>query len=104
VLSRELTDFGIYPPINILNSASRVMGDIIDNEHKRVAMKFKRIYSLLKENEVLIRIGAYQKGSDKELDMAIAKKEAMEKFLQQSPDEVFTINETKQMLTEIIDG
>jgi flagellum-specific ATP synthase len=104
VLSRELTDFGIYPPINILNSASRVMGDIIDNEHKRVAMKFKRIYSLLKENEVLIRIGAYQKGSDKELDMAIAKKEAMEKFLQQSPDEVFTLEETKKMLIDIIDS
>ena len=78
VLSRELTDFGIYPPINIQNSASRVMNDIISEEHKLLARKFKRLNSLLKENEVLLRIGAYQKGSDKELDMAIAKKVFMQ--------------------------
>ena len=88
VLSREMTDFGIYPPINILNSASRVMGDVATKEHVESARKFKRMFSLLKENEVLIRIGAYEKGNDKELDEAIEKKEAMEEFLKQAPDEV----------------
>ena len=83
VLSRELTDFGLYPPINILNSASRVMNDIISVDHFRAAMKFRRIYTLLKENETLIRIGAYTKGSDKELDEAINKKPLMEKFMSQ---------------------
>jgi flagellum-specific ATP synthase len=85
VLSREMTDFGIYPPINILNSASRVMGDVTDKEHQANAMKFKRMFSLLKENEVLIRIGAYTKGGDIELDEAILKKEAMYDFLKQEP-------------------
>ena len=83
VLSREMTDFGIYPPIHILNSASRVMNDIISQEHFRAVMKFRRLYTLLKENEVLIRIGAYIEGSDPELDEAIAKKEAMQKFISQ---------------------
>ncbi|HEB7543338.1 TPA: flagellar protein export ATPase FliI [Campylobacter coli] len=101
VLSRELTDFGIYPPINIQNSASRVMGDIISPEHKLWARKFKRLNSLLKENEVLLRIGAYQKGSDKELDEAIAKKEFMQKFLGQNPEESFEFKETIRLLSQI---
>jgi len=83
VLSREMTDFGIYPPVHILNSASRVMNDIISEDHFRAVMKFRRLYTLLKENETLIRIGAYTKGSDRELDEAIAKKEKMEKFISQ---------------------
>lgn len=101
VLSRELTDFGIYPPINIQNSASRVMGDIISPEHKLWARKFKRLNSLLKENEVLLRIGAYQKGNDKELDEAIAKKEFMQKFLGQNPEESFEFEETIRLLSQI---
>lgn len=84
VLSRELTDFGIYPPVHILNSASRVMNDIISPEHLKAVLKFRRLYTILKENEMLIRIGAYQKGTDPELDEAIGKKEQMEKFLVQN--------------------
>ncbi|HAA1500157.1 TPA_asm: EscN/YscN/HrcN family type III secretion system ATPase [Campylobacter jejuni] len=101
VLSRELTDLGIYPPINIQNSASRVMSDIISPEHKLWARKFKRLNSLLKENEVLLRIGAYQKGSDKELDEAISKKEFMQKFLGQNPEESFEFNQTLELLSQI---
>ncbi|MCV3487741.1 flagellar protein export ATPase FliI [Campylobacter lari] len=101
VLSRELTDFGIYPPINIQNSASRVMGDIISDEHKLAARKFKRLNSLLKENEVLLRIGAYQKGTDKELDQAIAKKDFMRQFLSQNPEESFEFEDTINMLKMI---
>jgi flagellum-specific ATP synthase len=102
VLSRELTDFGIYPPIHILNSASRVMNDIISPEHFEAARKFRRLYTLLKENEMLIRIGAYAKGSDKDLDEAISKKEAMERFLTQGAkfksDFIETIEELVAMM------
>ena len=83
VLSREMTDFGIYPPVHILNSASRIMNDIISEEHFRAVIKFRRLYTLLKENETLIRIGAYTKGTDAELDEAIDKKVGMEKFISQ---------------------
>ena len=102
VLDRSLTDYGIYPPINILNSASRVMGNVASKEHLQKARKFKRLYALLKENEVLIRIGAYQKGVDKELDEAINKKEAMENFLRQTPDELFDFEEILNMLFSIV--
>lgn len=101
VLDRSLTDYGIYPPINILNSASRVMGDVTTPEHRANARKFKRYYSMLKENEVLIRIGAYQKGSDKELDMAIAKKAFMDDFIRQDATVGYAIADTVKILEQI---
>ena len=102
VLSRELTDFGIYPPIHILNSASRVMNDIITEEHLRAVLKFRRLYTILKENEMLIRIGAYTKGTDPELDEAINKKEPMEKFITQSSVVQNHFKETFDNLLEIM--
>ena len=101
VLSREFTDMGIYPPINILNSASRVMGDIITTQHKQAVMKFKKLYALYKENEVLIRIGAYQKGVDKELDEAVNKIDKMKQFLLQQPDEIYSFEQVVQMITSL---
>lgn len=104
VLSRELTDFGIYPPIHILNSASRVMNDVISPEHFTAVRRFRRLYTLLKENEMLIRIGAYVKGTDRELDEAIAKKEEMEKFLMQGARYVSNFQETVEQLIAMMKG
>lgn len=102
VLSRELTDRGIYPPINIMNSASRVMSDVVSKSHVEMTQKFKKLYSLLKENETLIRIGAYTKGSDQELDEAIDKKTIMEDFMKQPPYEKVKFGLTELKLTEIM--
>ena len=102
ILDRNLTDLGIYPPINILTSASRVMGNVIDEIHMQKVRKFKRLYSLLKENEVLLRIGAYQKGTDPEIDEAVTKKEQMENFLTQTPKEIYSFDEIKNMLFNIV--
>ncbi len=102
VLSRELTDFGIYPPVHVLQSASRVMNDIISDEHLQAVMKFRRYYTLLKENEVLIRIGAYTKGTDAELDEAINKKEAMQTFMSQKSDHQSNLDETIKNLIELM--
>jgi len=102
VLSRELTDFGIYPPIHILNSASRVMNDIISTEHFEAARKFRRLYTLLKENEVLIRIGAYTAGNDAELDEAITKKDEMESFISQGSNFISDYDESIQNLISLM--
>ncbi|KPH56046.1 ATP synthase [Helicobacter pullorum] len=102
VLDRSLTDFGIYPPINILNSASRLMGDVAQKEHILAARKFRRLYSMLKENEVLIRIGAYQAGSHKEIDEAIAKKSDMEDYLRQNYDESWDYTKSVNRLIELM--
>lgn len=102
VLDRSLTDFGIYPPINILNSASRLMNDIVSKEHKTAAFKFRRLYATLKENEVLIRIGAYQTGSDPEIDEAIAKKGLIENFLRQDKNEQIPFEQTVADLIKLV--
>jgi len=104
VLSREMTDFGIYPPIHILNSASRVMNDIITPDHFEAARKFRRLYTLLKENEMLIRIGAYTQGSDAELDEAIDKKAAMERFLSQGANYQSKFDETVNELVALMNS
>ena len=101
VLSRELTDFGIYPPVHILNSASRVMNDIISEEHLKAVLKFRRLYTTLKENEMLIRIGAYTKGTDPDLDEAISKKNDMEKFLIQNAMQTCDFNDTLETLLKL---
>ena len=102
VLSRELTDRGIYPPIDILSSASRVMNDVITPDHLEAARKFRRMLALLRENEMLVRIGAYQKGSDPQLDEALAKKDAMEAFLTQRADETVPFDETIERLKAVV--
>ncbi|PAF43495.1 flagellar protein export ATPase FliI [Helicobacter sp. 11S02629-2] len=101
MLDRNLTDFGIYPPINILSSASRLMNDIITPEHKKAAIKFRKMQALLKENEVLIRIGSYQKGNDKDLDEAIDKKQDIEDFLKQDENEKSEYEECVKTLIEL---
>lgn len=102
VLNRELSEFGIYPPINILASASRLSNDIIDDKHRANAIKFRKTYAILKENEILVRIGSYQKGSDKELDFALEKKAKLEQFLEQNEKEISAFEDTIKKLEEVV--
>lgn len=101
VLSRDLSEKGIYPPINILSSASRIMNDIVDKKQKENIIRFRNAYSLLKENEILIRIGSYQKGSDKELDFAIERRERMDRFLEQDANSLIEFDEVCKQLESI---
>lgn len=93
VLTRELTEQGFYPPINLLKSASRVMDKVVTKEHYNDFLKLKRVLSLIKENEVLVRVGAYKKGMDPELDNAMARKEKIREFLTQSTQENVSFDE-----------
>ena len=72
VLTRKLTEEGFYPPIDLLQSASRVIDKVVPKEQYNRFLKLKRVLSLINENEVLIRIGAYKRGMDKELDHALS--------------------------------
>lgn len=101
VLSRDLSEKGIYPPINILSSASRIMNDIVDKKQRENIIRFRNTYSLLKENEILIRIGSYQKGSDKELDFAIERREKMDRFLEQDANSLIEFDEVCKQLESI---
>jgi flagellum-specific ATP synthase len=93
VLTRELTEQGFYPPIDLLQSASRVIDKVISKEQYNDFLKLKRILSLIKENEILIRVGAYAKGTDIELDRALGKKDKIRNFLVQDTNSSFSFDE-----------
>jgi len=78
------------------------MNDIISKEHLKAVMKFRRLYTLLKENEMLIRIGAYVKGTDSQLDEAMNKKEGMEKFMSQDSDEQISYEQSVEQLMTLM--
>ena len=102
VLTRDLTEQGFYPPINILKSASRVIDKVVTKEHYNDFLKLKRVLSLIKENEVLIRVGAYKKGMDLELDSAISKKEKAREFLTQGTLEKYSFDEIIANLRKVL--
>ena len=102
VLTRDLTEQGFYPPINLLKSASRVMDKVVDKEHYNEFLKLKRVLSLIKENEVLLRVGAYKVGMDLELDRAMAKKEQIREFLTQDSQQIVGFNETIAMFRKVL--
>ena len=70
VLSREHAQLGIYPAIDIQNSISRVMDDIVNEEHKKLSRELKRLVSVYKESRDLVLMGGYSKGQDKSIDKA----------------------------------
>jgi len=101
VLTRKLTEEGFYPPIDLLQSASRVIDKVVSKEQYNRFLKLKRVLSLINENEVLIRIGAYKKGMDKELDNALAKKTKIKAFLSQGTEELYSYESIVKGLMEV---
>ena len=83
VLSRTLAESGHYPAIDVEQSASRVMHNVVSREHFELARRFRAVYSKFERGRDLIQIGAYAQGSDPALDEAIALHDGMSQFLQQ---------------------
>ena len=91
MLDRRLAAEGHYPPIAILNSISRIMPAVTSPQHAAKAGEIRRLLAAYKASEELIRIGAYQRNSDPELDRAIALMPALRDFLCQAPAEPCTL-------------
>ncbi|HRE15516.1 MAG TPA: flagellar protein export ATPase FliI [Rhodocyclaceae bacterium] len=87
VLSRTLADAGHYPAIDIEQSISRAMVNLISPEHLDLIRHFKMLFARYQRSRDLISVGAYVSGSDPMLDQAIARYPAMEAFLQQAISE-----------------
>lgn len=102
VLSRELADAGHYPAIDIEKSISRVMPQVISEEHLQQARVLKQIYSMYQQNKDLITLGAYQKGSDPMLDKTIEMMPGINHFLQQGMKDVIPYDEGLISLSRIL--
>ncbi|MFN3603213.1 MAG: FliI/YscN family ATPase [Leptonema sp. (in: bacteria)] len=102
ILSRRLAHRNHYPAIEITESISRLMTNIIDEEHLRIASKIRSLLFIYKQNEDIINLGAYEKGANPELDEAINKIEKINTFLRQSITEGFSFEDTLQFLKNIV--
>jgi flagellum-specific ATP synthase len=103
ILSRKLVHKNHYPAIDILQSISRVMSSIVTSEHKQYAGKLKNVMATYNEAEDLINIGAYKNGSNKDIDYAIQKIEAVNQFLMQQTDEKFQFDEEIELLKALFE-
>ncbi|ANS77097.1 flagellar protein export ATPase FliI [Paenibacillus yonginensis] len=104
VLNRNIANKGHFPAIDILASISRVMKDITSEEQMDAANNLKRIMSVYKESEDLINIGAYQKGSNAQIDEAIDSIERVWEFTKQKVNEKVTLEEATQRLIAEFSG
>ena len=98
VLSRHLADAGHYPAIDIEQSISRAMVNLIQPEHLEKIRLFKQLYSRYQRSRDLISVGAYAAGSDPMLDQAINMYPTFERFLQQSINEQADFNTSVDQL------
>ena len=101
ILSRKLGHKNHYPAIDILQSISRCMSQISTKEHKKMSGRLKNVLATYNEAEDLINIGAYKKGSNKNIDYAISKIDAVNAFLMQQTDEKYSFEEELKMLFDI---
>ena len=101
VLSRDLAHKNHYPAIDILNSVSRLMSQIAPKEHKEAASMARDLLATYKDSEDLINIGAYVKGSNKKIDMAIAYNDTLNGFLRQGIDEKSSFEATQNSLVSM---
>jgi flagellum-specific ATP synthase len=102
VLSRDLAARNHYPSIDILNSTSRVMRDIVSAEHLKLNGQVREVMATYKEAEDLINIGAYSEGSNGKIDFAISQIDRIRDFLRQSMDEAVSMEDTLEQLTGLI--
>jgi type III secretion protein N (ATPase) len=102
VLDRALASRGHYPAVDVTVSLSRVMDAIVPPEHRDAARKLRAIVSICEAKRDLIALGAYAKGSDKELDLALARMPKIEKLLRQDSRERVAMEDTVGALMEAV--
>jgi flagellum-specific ATP synthase len=101
VLQRELAARGHYPAIDVLESVSRVMNDVVDERHRRSAQAVRELMATYRSAEDLIQLGAYVAGSNPAVDRAIQRHPNIQRFLIQPPDESAPWDETLHLLAEL---
>ncbi|HZH62310.1 MAG TPA: flagellar protein export ATPase FliI [Metabacillus sp.] len=103
VLDRQLANKGQFPAINVLKSISRVMNLIIDSNHRNSASKLRDLLSTYLNSEDLINIGAYKRGSSREIDEAIKYYPKIISFLKQNVEDKVSIKQSIESLNLLIE-
>lgn len=101
LLDRSLALRGHFPPISVLDSLSRLMTSMAQPEHRTRATELRTLLASHHRAEDLIRIGAYQKGTDLLLDRAIVAMPALERFLRQDTSQICSFEECIRLMMEL---
>jgi flagellum-specific ATP synthase len=104
VLSRQMAESGLYPAIDVEASISRLAPQIMEQDILQRVQQFRKFYSLYQQNRDLISVGAYQAGSDPEIDMAIMLQPRLVQFLTQDMEQAVSLRESYAQLRQLIDG
>lgn len=102
VLSRALANANHYPAIDVSASISRLMVEIVSPEHRALASRIRDIMSVYEKNADLVAIGAYKSGSNKKLDYALSKIDAVNEFLTQDVNGAFSYEQTLALIEKIL--
>lgn len=100
LLSRSISEQGVFPAIDVGRSLSRVMADIVDPDHALAAVSLRRLWAAFEENRDLILMGAYSAGTDSVIDEAIVRRPDILDFLRQGPGERLGFEESRAALIE----
>ncbi|MBI4717330.1 MAG: FliI/YscN family ATPase [Planctomycetes bacterium] len=101
VLSRELAHRGHYPAVSVLESVSRIMADVADEEHRRAAADVRQVLAVWKDVEDLVNVGAYVAGASVEFDVAVKMKPAVDEFLRQAIEDHAAWASSREKLLEL---
>jgi flagellum-specific ATP synthase len=101
VLSRDLASRNFYPAIDILQSISRLMNELIDAEHFEASGTFRDLLSTYFKAEDMVNIGAYKSGANPKIDMALEKFDSFTEFLKQRTNEATTMKQSIARLKQI---
>lgn len=102
ILSRALANANHYPAIDVGGSVSRLMVEIVPPEHRQLASRIRDIMGVYEKNADLVSIGAYKPGTNKKLDFALSKIDAINDFLRQDIDEAFGYDECVRRMQSIV--
>jgi flagellum-specific ATP synthase len=102
ILSRDLAHKGHYPAVDVLSSISRVMHDIVEDDHLNMARKLVKVLATYRESEDLINIGAYVDGTDPHIDYAKKNIHKINSFLQQDINESMSFKESVIRLKNVL--
>jgi len=101
ILSRKIAARGHFPAIDVLESLSRLMSDIVPPEHLEAAATIRELLAAYRDHEDLISIGAYRAGSNPSVDIALRLKDAMDVYLKQSVTQAATATDTLRDLMQL---
>ena len=101
VLSRQLAEEGLFPAVDVLASVSRLMPDLVDRRHLAAAHQVRRWLGAYREARDLVEIGAYQRGTNPDVDRALERMPAIRALLAQGRDEASTFAEAVSRLLEV---